>query len=36
MRPSLWICQCMQVERRSIFCIRYMPTLRAAGLRVAA
>ena len=28
MRPSLWICQCMKVERRSIFCIRYMPTLR--------
>ncbi len=27
-RPSLWICQCMNVERRSIFCIRYMPTLR--------
>ncbi len=28
MRPSLWICQCMKVERRSIFCSRYMPTLR--------
>ena len=27
-RPSLWICQCMKVERESIFCIRYMPTLR--------
>ena len=28
MRPSLWICQCMKVVRRSTFCIRYMPTLR--------
>ena len=28
MRPSLCTCQCMNVERRSIFCIRYMPTLR--------
>ena len=27
-RPSLWSCQCMKVVRRSIFCIRYMPTLR--------
>ena len=26
--PSLWICQCMKVVRASIFCIRYMPTLR--------
>ena len=34
MRPSLWICQCMKVERRSIFCIRYMPTFRPPGLRV--
>ena len=30
-RPSLWICQCMYVERASIFCMRYMPTLRDAG-----
>src|SRR6266849_166015 len=28
MRPSLWICQCMNVVRRSTTCIRYMPTLR--------
>ena len=27
-RPSLCICQCMNVELRSITCIRYMPTLR--------
>src|SRR6185312_7413142 len=26
--PSLWICQCMKVVRESIFCMRYMPTLR--------
>ena len=32
-RPSLWICQCMNVERRSIFCIRYMPTLRTPVAR---
>src|SRR3954453_15518484 len=28
MRPSLWICQCMAVERSSSTCMRYMPTLR--------
>ena len=28
MRPSLCVCQCMKVELRSIFCMRYMPTLR--------
>ena len=28
MRPSLWICQCMAVERWSSTCMRYMPTLR--------
>ena len=33
-RPSLWICQCMNVERRSIFCMRYMPTLRTPVVRV--
>ena len=27
-RPSLWICQCMNVVLRSITCMRYMPTLR--------
>ena len=32
-RPSLWICQCMKVERRSAFCIRYMPTLRTPVAR---
>ncbi len=28
MRPSLWICQCIAVERSSSTCMRYMPTLR--------
>ena len=34
--PSLWICQCMKVVVESIFCIRYIPTLRVAvrGSRV--
>src|SRR5918996_507942 len=27
-RPSLWTCQCMKVERESIFWRRYIPTLR--------
>ena len=27
-RPSLCSCQCMNVDERSITCIRYMPTLR--------
>ena len=33
-RPSLCICQCMNVDERSITCMRYIPTLRVPVLRV--